>query len=603
MELRDFLNVVRGRRWLIVQAVLIVTLTAVVVSFIQPKRYSAEAKVLVVERDTGAALFGTVLPEFSSQPERGLQTQVQLMQLRPLAEQTIRKLGLRTSPEGLLSVVSVRSLGLTNIIAIEATWGDSETAAAIANTMADEYVSYSREYKRESIKAAADEVESRLEEAQTQIIELGKRISREGKSDELAAELELLTGTYTTLAEKVEQLRINEQLEVGSGRLVSPAVISADPVSPKPARNGVLGLVVGLALGVAMAFLYEYMDNTMKSTEEAEKVYGAPVLGAIPLEKLEKGTKRRLTIIESPGSSAAESYRVLRNSLDFVNFEHRLRTLLITSAAPAEGKSTVAANLAASLAQAGKKVVLVSCDFRRPTTEQFFGVNNMIGLSEVLLGTHSLKAALQRPREESLLILTSGKMPPNPSELLGSTKMQDLIAELEEWADWVIIDTPPLLAVADPASVSRWVDAVLVVSQAYVSTREAASKARQLLDKVGAKIIGVVVWGLEEGRRGNYGYGHYAGGYYYYASYYGAPQQVVSKKKSKRGSAASAADLEQTWVPEPGPGRRLAALIGRALAVVLGFLAVAVVAALVIYFLDQYFAWGLMQSVFGSLVG
>jgi capsular exopolysaccharide synthesis family protein len=116
---------------------------------------------------------------------------------------------------------------------------------------------------------------------------------------------------------------------------------------------------------------------------------------------------------------------------------------LVTSAAPGEGKSTVASNLAAGLAQAGKKVVLMSCDFRRPTTDQFFGVNNMIGLSEVLLGANSLKSALQRPGDEQLLVLTSGKMPPNPSELLGSQKMADLIENLKEWADWIVIDSPP----------------------------------------------------------------------------------------------------------------------------------------------------------------
>ena len=117
---------------------------------------------------------------------------------------------------------------------------------------------------------------------------------------------------------------------------------------------------------------------------------------------------------------------MLRNNLDFINFQHDIKTLLITSAAPAEGKSTVAANLAAGLAQAGKKVVLVACDFRRPTTAQFFGVKNMIGLSDVLTGAHSLKSALQRPMDElDLLVLTSGKMPPNPSELLGSEKMRE----------------------------------------------------------------------------------------------------------------------------------------------------------------------------------
>ena len=186
-----------------------------------------------------------------------------------------------------------------------------------------------------------------------------------------------------------------------------------------------------------------------------------------------------------------------------------MKSILVTSAAPGEGKSTVAANLAAALAQAGKKVVLVSVDFRRPTTEQFFNVNNMIGLSDVLIGTHSLKAALQRPGDERLLVLTAGKMPPNPSELLGSKKMQDVVKSLEEWGDWVIIDTPPLLAVADAAAVARWADGVLMVysGRAFPRARPAA-KAVELLHKVGAKMTGVVVCGLDESKSGPAGYGY-----------------------------------------------------------------------------------------------
>ena len=281
-----------------------------------------------------------------------------------------------------------------------------------------------RNAQRESIAEAADEVQKRLDQAKQEVITLGRKLAASpNPSQDLNAELQIATGTYTTLAEKLEQLRINERLETGPARIVSTAVTDTHAVSPKPVRNAALGLVVGLLFGLGMAFLYEYLDNTIKSTAEVEKIFGSPVLGTIPMDKLEKDQKRRVAIVEAPGSSTAEAYRVLRNSLDFINFKHDLKTLIVTSAAPGEGKSTVASNLAAALAQAGKKVVLVSVDFRRPTTDRFFPVNNMIGLSDVLLGTHSLKAALQRPGDEQLLVLTAGKMPPNPSELLGSEKM------------------------------------------------------------------------------------------------------------------------------------------------------------------------------------
>jgi non-specific protein-tyrosine kinase len=611
VELRDYLNVIRSRKWIIIQAVIIVSLVAVGVSLLQQPTYEGSAKILISEKDTGAALLGTLLSD-SSSPERALQTQVQLMRVRPLAESAIRKLNLKTDPGSLLGRTKVAVVGQTNMVTITVTDTDPKRAADTANAMADAYVEWSKTTKRESIKAAGDEIQRRLDEARVQILALGEKLGSLKKdangqpirNDQFTAELSIATGLYTALASQLEQLRVNEQLEVGSGRVVQVAVIDARKVSPQPLRNGVLGAAVGLILGLGMAFLVEYLDNTIKSTEEAERLFGAPVLGHIPAEHFEKGESRRLTIVTHPGSPSAEAYRVLRNSLDFINFQHDIKTLLVTSAAPGEGKSTVAANLAAGLAQTGKKVVLVSCDFRRPTTEQFFDIRNMMGLSDVLTGRNSLKAALQRPREEELLVLTSGKMPPNPSELLGSQKMKELVESLEEWADWVIIDSPPLLAVADPASVARWADGVLIVTRGGTSTREAAKKARELLEKVGARVMGVVVWGLQEPGSGG-GYGYYYDTYYgsyHYGGYYTDQNQGRSKKKSMSNLPASADPVNALYVPEKSAGRRVAEFTVRFLAGLLAFLLVLAVAMLVIYFLDQYFAWGVTQVVL-QLVG
>ncbi|NTU70233.1 MAG: polysaccharide biosynthesis tyrosine autokinase [Coriobacteriia bacterium] len=610
MDLRDYLNVLRARKWIVIQAIVISTLVAVVLSMLQPPTYEGSAKVLISEKDTGAALLGTLLSD-SSNFERSLQTQVQLMRMRPLAESAIRKLNLKTDPGSLLSRVKVSVVGQTNIITIVVTDTDPKRAAETANALADAYVDWSRSTKRESIKAAGDEIQSRLDEARAEILVLGAKIKNLKKdengqpirNDQFTAELSIATGLYTALASQLEQLRVNEQLESGSGRVVAEAVVDDRQVAPKPLRNGALGLVVGLILGLGMAFLVEYLDNTIKSTEEAERLYGAPVLGHIPAEHFEKGEKRRLTIVTHPGSVSAESYRVLRNSLDFVNFQHDIKTLLVTSAAPGEGKSTVAANLAAGLAQTGKKVVLVSCDFRRPTTEQFFGIKNMMGLSDVLMGRNSLKASLQRPREDGLLVLTSGKMPPNPSELLGSEKMRELVESLKEWGDWVIIDSPPLLAVADPAAVARWADGVLMVTRGGTSTREAAKKAREQLEKVGARMIGVVVWGLQEPGSGG-GYGYYYDSYYgtyRYGGYYTEQGDRRSTKTLTNMPDLQAGDSVSSE-PEKSVGRRIAEFTARFLAGLLAFMLVMVIAVSALYFLDQYFGWGASEAVL-QLVG
>ncbi|MBN2848391.1 MAG: hypothetical protein JXP72_08080, partial [Coriobacteriia bacterium] len=333
MELRDYLNVIRARKWVIIQAVVIVAATALVASLLQAPVYEGEAKVLISEKGSGTEIFGSIGLDISSQPERGLQTQVQLMQVRPLVENTIRTLGLGETPEDLAKRVTISAVGQTNIVTITVKDRDPERAAAIANTLADEFVLWSRDYKRESINAAVEEVALRLEVAKNEILELGRRIQDEGKSDELSAELAIATGSYTTLAGKLEELRINAALETGSGRVVSPAVEATEPVEPSPMRNTVLGLAVGLVFGLGMAFLYEYLDNTLKSTEELEGLLEVPVLGIVPAEKYEKDERRRASILTHPGSAAAEAYRVLRNNLDFINFQHDIKTLLVTSAA------------------------------------------------------------------------------------------------------------------------------------------------------------------------------------------------------------------------------------------------------------------------------
>ncbi|MCL4079021.1 polysaccharide biosynthesis tyrosine autokinase [Coriobacteriia bacterium Es71-Z0120] len=600
MELRDYLAVIRARKWVIIQAAVIVTITAVIASLLMPPVYEGTAKVLISEKDAGAALLGQVFSEFS-QPERGLQTQVQLMQIRPLLENTIRKLGLKMTPEELLKNVEIKGVGQTNIVEITAKSRKAETAADIANTLADEFVAWSKDYKRESIRAAADEVERRLESAKQEILDLGREIQEKGKSDELATELSIAINSYTDLAGRLEELRIQEQLEPGSGRVVSPAVVAAEPVEPRPVRNGVLGLAVGLIFGLGMAFLYEYLDDTVKSTEQVEEILGAPVLGIIPAEKIEKDEKRRLTLVTHPGTAAAEAYRVLRNSLDFVNFQHDIASLMITSAAPAEGKSTVAANLAAGLAQAGKKVAYVNCDFRKPTTHHFFAVSNSVGLSDVLAGTVSLKSALQRVGDVGeLLVLTSGKLPPNPSELLGSEKMRLIVEELKNWADWVIIDTPPLLAVADGSAVARWADGILFVSKAGVTARGAIRQSAELLQQVGARVIGAVVWGLDSSAGGSsyyYGGKGYAG-YYRYADYY---KQYAGDEggfvQGGHGGGKSGARTGEIYIPPVSPMRKFLASVGRIMAGVLAFLAVVAIVAAVVYFVDQAFGWGIVQGL------
>ena len=609
MELRDYIRILRTRKWIIIEVAVIVALSAYVFAYMQPKFYQGRAKIALTSADSStAALMGMAL--YNNQPERSLSTQIELMRMRPLGEAVVRKLNLQMSPDALLGQVAIAPVADTDILLITVTDTSASRAADIANAVAEIYVQTSRDTKRESLKAAGDELQRRLDETRAELLTLARQVKASRKTDKngnlirddfLETQLGMATGLYTTLADRLETIRVSEQLEAGPARVVSTAVVSPAPISRNPRRNALTGLVIGLVLGLGVAFLLEYLDNTIKTTDEAEKYYEAPVLGHIPAETSTKG-ERRLTIVDSPGSPAAEAYRVLRNSLDFINFEQDIKTMLIASSAPAEGKSTVAANLAMALAQTGLKVVLVNCDFRRPVTDQFFAVSNTIGLSDVLMGHNSLKAALQRPGDQELLVLTSGKMPPNPSELLGSEKMSDLVKSLGDWADWVIVDSPPLLAVSDASAFARWADGVLMVSRAGVSTRQSAKNGREMLDRVGARVLGIVIWGIEGGP-GSGGYGYYHDSYYGAYKYHGYYTKGVGSKKTPdsgaRGvpSASVSAGPAEIFVPQKSVGRRIADGTVRALGVVLGIVLVLAVVAVAAYLLDGYFGWGIAGAV------
>lgn len=213
---------------------------------------------------------------------------------------------------------------------------------------------------------------------------------------------------------------------------------------------------------------------------------------------------------EDPKSVAAEAYRILRTNLQFASPDERLQALLITSPGPDDGKTTITANLAASLAQAGHQVIAVGADLRRPTLHKYFEVRNTVGLTSVLVGQATLDAALQQAKVPRVRVLASGPIPPNPSELLGSRRMQGVMNELRERADMIVVDAPPVLAVADAGLLARLVDGCLLVISVGRTPRELAVSAKEQLEQVGARILGVVANRVDRA----------VGGYYYYYYYY-----------------------------------------------------------------------------------
>jgi len=273
--------------------------------------------------------------------------------------------------------------------------------------------------------------------------------------------------------------------------VVQGAELPTTPTSPRPALNLALGLLVGLALGVGVAVLRETLDTSVNRPEQLEELLGAPALGAINFDP--DAPKHPLGVVTAPHSVRAEAIRQLRTNLQFVDIEHPLRSVVVTSSVPEEGKSTTAANLAITLAQAGLRVIVVEADLRRPKMTEFLGLEGAVGLTSVLLGRVSLADALQPWGDLGLQVLPSGPLPPNPSELLGSSRMQEVLHELEGMSEIVIIDAPPLLPVTDGAVLGTLTSGVVMIVRAHHTRREQVARAAATVQAVGGSLLGGVL--------------------------------------------------------------------------------------------------------------
>jgi succinoglycan biosynthesis transport protein ExoP len=272
--------------------------------------------------------------------------------------------------------------------------------------------------------------------------------------------------------------------------LVEPALTPTQPVRPRTNLNTSIGLLFGLLLGLGLALLREFLDRSIKTPEELELATDTPVVGTIPPFK---AMKNPIPVAEQPRTPAAEAFRKLRTNFSFLGVDRESVCCVVTSPCPGDGKSTVTANLGIAMAQAGQRVVLVDADLRKPSLHRVMGVHQRVGITTVLLDQASLLDALQDPGPHLPAVLTSGQLPPNPSELLGSQSMADLIAELRSLFEIVLMDCAPLLPVTDPMVVSRVADGVLVVARAGASTRDQMAATKAACVKAGATVFGTVL--------------------------------------------------------------------------------------------------------------
>ena len=332
---------------------------------------------------------------------------------------------------------------------------------------------------------------------------------------------------YRLLLERFEEARITEAGQIGNVRVIDTAKEPRSPIKPRRFQNLLLALIVGLTLGGGLAFFTESLDRSIKNPEEAEALLGIPVIGLIPsigdLDGKFKGTRNEIELISTrlvtqfvPRSPVAEAYRTVRTNLSFSRPDNPPRTILVTSAVPQEGKTTTTANLAITLAQMGGKTLIVDSDLRRPAIKKVFNLEAKDGLTDYLIGKGALDALIRTTDIPNLYILPAGQIPPNPSEVLGSQRMKELVAELSRRFEMVFFDSPPVVAVTDAAVLSRYTDGVVLVVQSGATDREAVARAKTLLGNVQANLLGLVLNNIRiESTYGSYHYRYY---YHYYDS-------------------------------------------------------------------------------------
>ena len=381
--------------------------------------------------------------------------------------------------------------------------------------------------KIEALRGITSQYDAELERLPGKALELVR----------LQRQLQVDQNTYILMTEKLEETKISEAGQKENIRLVDDAILPIYPTKPNKRLNLILGALIGLGLGIGLTFLIEYFDDSVKNPDELERM-GLPILSIIPKIATEDLTKKilsrnggsngemeeirkiesRLVTHFDPKSPISEAYRTLRTNIQFKDIENTNRAILITSSTPKEGKSTTVANLAITMAQMGTKTLLVDTDLRRPVIHSIFDQKKDGGITNYLVAKSSFEEVIKPTVIDNLYIVTSGPLPPNPSEILSSNKMKEFIQRARSEFSTILFDSPPIIAVTDAAVLSSIVDGLILVIKAHQTRRDAIKRALSLLESVKAKVFGSLLNSVNiERTYGSYYYYYY----YHYYNYYG----------------------------------------------------------------------------------
>ncbi len=519
MELRQYWSIVWKWLWLIVLSTGIAAVSSYLATARSPRIYQASTLLLIGQSIQN--LNPNAQDIYTSQ-QLAL-TYVQIVKTEAVLQGAVDALGLKMSPDQLRGSVNASIVQGTQLIDLRVVDTNPARAQAVANEIARQLIlqgpasDKDEAGRREFVQKQVDDLQSKIQDAQKQIADQLSSIQVTASAREIADKQNQITALQVQMNQwQITYASLLNFLAPTSPNYISivePARLPTFPIAPNVMMSVLVAAAIGLTLAVGGAFLIEYIDDTLKSPDDVEQSLKLSSLGLIA-RIAGASPEEKVVTARHPRASHSEAYRVLRTNIQVANVDQPVKTLLVTSPNPVEGKSLTAANLAVVMAQAGLRTVLIDADLRRPSQHRLFGVTNDFGLTNGLLQQDlAADGYIHSTEVENLRLVTSGQIPPNPTELLGSKRMQRLIHALRDQADMIILDSPPCLPLADAAVLARQVDGVLLVVDAGSTRRDSATRAKEALERAGGKVLGVALNRVSA--RGS-GYYHYY--YYYYSS-------------------------------------------------------------------------------------
>lgn len=507
-ELRDYLRVVRQQRFVVLGVALAFAAAALAFSVRQSPTYIATTSLATQDVTQGLSLLGEQASPVST-PERIAAVTAETITRPAVINGVRRTLKTKVSDAALRRAVSARVEVATLLVAVQASWGDAAFAAKLANAFARQAETVARREQRTQLQPTVRSLERQIRRAQAAV-----RRRQAGAEIRLSIAIQRASQLQTIIA-SAKPVEVEKTADAPS-----------TPTSPRPVRNTVLALVVGLVIGLVLAFLRDALDRRLRTTEDVEEVLGLEIVGRVNRTALGRAG------LASPGEVNldpidVEAFNILRTNVEFMAVDTPPRTVLVTSGLPEEGKSSVAASVAAAAAASGRQVLLLECDLRRPALAGRMHLRPQPGLTDYLAGTAEPGEILQTVAvralssgsngsgpsaldDPNLVIITAGSPHPRPAELLASERCSALLRDLREAYDLVVVDTSPVLAVADTLELVSRIDAVLLCVRAGQTTRDQARAAREALARLPDRPTAVVLTGLRPGDEEGYGYYSYS---------------------------------------------------------------------------------------------